>query len=55
MFKKDDVGSHSLLKRDLHFGGQVHVGTLGKYGVLILKCFSTFVLLILYDFCLTYF
>ena len=47
MFKKDDVGSHSLLKRDLHFGGQVPVGTLGKYGVLILKCFRTFVLLIL--------
>ena len=25
MFKKDDVGSHSLPKRDLHFGGQVPV------------------------------
>ena len=27
MFKKDDVGSHSLPKRDLHFGGQVPVYT----------------------------
>lgn len=31
MFKSDDVGSHSLPKSDLHFGGQVPVSPEKKF------------------------